>query len=215
MGNGPAQDNTEPIGRRVILRGAQANYWFGEGSAGMTEAEWTHCTDPAAMLVALRGVATDQALRKFCAACCRRIWGLLSDERSRRAVEMAERLVAGAASESELAAARRGATAAWTKAKAAEKAAEARVYNAFDAVVWQVAEMFATAADAARWACAADVARAAAKVAETAAEAAAIAALNDYQDTEAAQVGERRALCDLLRQLVGNPFRRGAQESAG
>jgi hypothetical protein len=167
------------------------------------------------MLLALRGVATDQALRGFCAACCRRIWGLLPDERSRRAVELAERFVAGAASELELAAALQGAEGAWAEAKVAEEAAEARVHSAFDAVAWQDAEMLATAAEAARWASAPDVAGAAMRVAAAAAAAAAIAALDVYQDWAAAQAGERRALCDLLRQMIDNPFRRGAQPSAG
>jgi hypothetical protein len=179
----------------------------------MTDAEWTECADPASMLLALRGIASDRVVRGFCAACCRRIWGLMRDERSRRSVEVAERFLAGAASELELATARRDAEVAWAEAKAAEEAAEARVVTAFDAAAWQDAEMLATAASAARWVSAADVAVVAAELAEAAAGAAAIAALDIYQSGEAALAGERWELCNLLRQMVNRPFNKESQGS--
>ncbi len=61
----------------------------------MTEAEWLVCGEPTPMLEFLRGRVSDRKLRLFACSCARRIWSLLADVRSQRAVEVAELLADG------------------------------------------------------------------------------------------------------------------------
>ena len=67
----------------------------------MAEAEWLKCTEPEKMLAFVGAKASDRKLRLFACACCRRIWHLLADERSRRVIEVAERYADGLVSEDE------------------------------------------------------------------------------------------------------------------
>jgi len=63
----------------------------------MTEAEWLSCTDPKPMLEFLVGTTTTRKLHLFAVSCCRRIWHLLTDERSRCLVKTVEQYADGLA----------------------------------------------------------------------------------------------------------------------
>jgi hypothetical protein len=90
----------------------------------MTEAEWwLGCCDPRRMLGFLWGRASDRKLRLFVVACCRRLRQLLTDERSRKAVEAAELFADGQVTREDLGTAGRVASQAasegWSAAAAA------------------------------------------------------------------------------------------------
>jgi hypothetical protein len=66
----------------------------------MSEAVWLRSDNPKEML-GLLTEASDRKFRLFSCASCRRIWRFLTDERSRDAVEVAERYADGVANEEE------------------------------------------------------------------------------------------------------------------
>ncbi len=74
---------------------------MGRKKRGLTERQWLTCDDPAVMLAFLRGKVRDRKLRLFAAACCRIVWGLLTEPVSRRAVQTAERAADGEANPAE------------------------------------------------------------------------------------------------------------------
>jgi hypothetical protein len=119
-------------------------------------------------IVTQEGVLTDKQLRLFACRCVREAWHLLTDPRSREAVEVAERFANGEAMKEELAAAKAAAeAAAWEAAKAAAEAAKAAAKAAAEAAkaaAWEAAEVAEAAAMAAAWATA-EVAEAAAMAA--------------------------------------------------
>lgn len=73
----------------------------------MTAQEWSECTDPDLMIELLeeRGQLDDARLRKYCCACCRRVWDRLGPW-TQKALEVAERYTRGEATDAELATAR-------------------------------------------------------------------------------------------------------------
>jgi len=152
----------------------------------MDEAGWLVSNNPERMLQFIKGSVSDRKLRLFAVACCRRIWHMLTDERSRQAVEVAERFADGQCAEGDLEAAQRAAQAAQT-------------YQGADIMT---AEDYATlASDVAFWI--AD--RAAGSVSHsTLAAAACNPNLGWFDD---GRESESIAQASLLRDICGNPFR--------
>lgn len=68
----------------------------------MDEEDWLACAEPAKMLEFVKEKASDRKFRLFGCSCCRRIWHLIADPRSRQAVEASERFAEGTLSETEL-----------------------------------------------------------------------------------------------------------------
>jgi hypothetical protein len=71
-----------------------------------TQAEWLACGDPNPMLEIMRSKASDRKVRLFAVGCCRLTLTDLTPDRSRHAVEIAERFADGLASKEELLGAR-------------------------------------------------------------------------------------------------------------
>jgi hypothetical protein len=68
----------------------------------VTEAEWLACDEPETLLERSGFGNSARKSRLLAVACCRRIWDQFVDDRSRRAVEVAERYADGVATDSEL-----------------------------------------------------------------------------------------------------------------
>ena len=116
----------------------------------MTETEWLASTDPQPMLEYLRGKVSDRKLRLFACACARQSRHLLDDQRSRTAVEVAEKYADGLATKEELVAAR----------NATENATENTAWDTAWDTAWYTAWYTAWSAS---WAAARDAARDAAR----------------------------------------------------
>jgi len=171
---------------------------------------WETCADPDALLWALErlGYNDIQVLRLWTCWCIRQIWEQLTDERSRAAVEIAERYAVGEATEEELKAAR---DAAWDAARYAARngAWDTACNGAWAAAcngAWAGARNGARAAARnGTW----DTARAAAISARDTARAATISA------REAAREAARAAQCGRLREVIPWPAVRQLLTAAG
>jgi hypothetical protein len=166
----------------------------------MTEEDWLACTDPAPVLAFLRSRKTflsragRRKLRLYACACCRGVWHLLRDQRSRHAIEAAERHVDGAATSEEL----------WAADQAAG-AAEDAVASRSMPPAYHAASAACAAANpqiTRQWGAAL-----AAKEAALARQKAAGRGRPDAWTASQVQPEERRWLACLLHDIFGNPFR--------
>lgn len=166
----------------------------------MTEAEWLACEDPPALLQALRHDASPRKLRLFAVTCCKDIWANLTDERSRKAVELAERHADDALGRGELDGGRSGAQGAFQDAITPE---------CYEAGEPQTTEC------AGAWAAALTLAPVAQEVAPRIAYLAANAVkLAPGADPDVSFLQACLQQCALIREVFGNPFRRVAFDPA-
>ena len=163
----------------------------------MNEQEWLKSTNPAAMLRFLSGTATNRKLACFACTCCRRIWPLLIDDRSRTSVEVVEQFIDNRTNSDQL-----------IQAIDAHEKSE----NSYDAKLAWWAVFRLPMCVLVNWR--GDEIDRAIIVANGAAEAAGDRNVRNYDDDEAAEVdfrlgsmAERKVQCDFVRDIFGNPFR--------
>jgi hypothetical protein len=89
---------------RILWTSTELSLEFGMTGkeALMTEAEWLAGVDPRPLWEFIRCTISRRKTRLLACACCRSIWHLLADERSRWAVEVGERLADGLAEPQEI-----------------------------------------------------------------------------------------------------------------
>ncbi|HYT94756.1 MAG TPA: hypothetical protein VEL76_38925 [Gemmataceae bacterium] len=167
----------------------------------MTEQEWDNRDVPGPLLAFVRRRASARKLRLFACACGYRLWHLFEDKRSRKAVSGAERYADGLVSDRELRAVCDAANAAyqrrWRPADMHVSDREEPSPAAFVAVCIASAEPFgylsqipgSTFLDY-------------------------VVAARLAGDPELNHQAEWRALTDLLRDIVGNPFRTATADPA-
>jgi hypothetical protein len=157
----------------------------------MTPEEWERCDDPDRMLEFLGRKASDRKLRLFLCASCRRTWHVLTDERSRKAIEASERFADRLITQRQLMAARGAAQQAAFKVLNTDRrdAALERAVQAAHEVA-QSAQTIPSRAQLMSWLPGQIVNRVI-----SCAEARGIPRSN-----------ERRQLAALLRDVIGNPF---------
>jgi hypothetical protein len=185
----------------------------------MTETHWLACTDWDVMLHFFHRMASNRQWCLFACACCRRIWHLHADSRSRAAVEVCEHFADGQATEEEVAAARTAAEAAWNDACATLRDTDypsAQAYMSFTCKpgdnVRSMANYPAAAAEIhAAGAATGPNPASAAEAAAWAAVSPAVWKLSEhaagFASFETVRKVEEVAQCHLIRDIFGNPSR--------
>ena len=104
--------------------------WALENCSTMQEVWDTSKPEWLVWVATRRGVLTDKELRLFAVWCCRQIWHLITDERSRDAVDVAEQYATGEATAAQLGVAEAGARAAMAARDAAARDARDAAWDA-------------------------------------------------------------------------------------
>lgn len=163
----------------------------------MTESEWLNCIDPRPMLDFLQGEASDRKLWLFSCGCCRRHWHVM-DARCREAVEVGELYADGRESYDRLMESAEEAYCRRSDVLAHDPLAEAVAVAAAFAVVdiknRDSALPFRTTAETVKDACD-DVVSVAERKEPVGAS------------RQAATNAEHSAQAELLREIIGDPFR--------
>ncbi|HEY8505395.1 MAG TPA: hypothetical protein VIL46_12500 [Gemmataceae bacterium] len=150
----------------------------------MGEHEWLTSADPEAMLAWLGGRCEDRKLRLFAVACCRQVWHFFTDPYARQAVEAAEYYADGRAT--------------WDQLRTARDLLRRRCAAATgDSAAVSRAALHAAETDSPPWRSSVEVIRA-------------VSELYDY----GTWLHQRAEQAELLRDLIGNPFRPVAFDAA-
>jgi hypothetical protein len=191
-----------PLTRMLMTENEWLSIWKREATfrqqvdTPMTANEWFAATEPKPLLEFLRGKVSERKSRLFGVACCRRIWHLLSDLRSRNAVEVAERYADGRASSAELATTREEAKDAYRDGSDAIYRLRTDIERphslAPHGAAMHVADVSDWAINNVSWATAYSV----------------FNNISPYTqaDVDAIVIPEKAAQLPLLRCIVGNPF---------
>jgi hypothetical protein len=155
----------------------------------MTEAQWSKCTDPMALLHVMEGKASDRKLRLFASSCGRLLWPQYYDERSRTAVEVSERFAEGLTDKGEM---KRASTGAARAMSTAFQARQRKTRKVLDPIV--------NVGNLAGFACTPRAYTAAVMTARLARESLVLT------QPKTSPVSAGKTICDLFRHIVGNPF---------
>ncbi len=178
--------------------------WHAESRCGertVTEGEWTATVDAEQLVAALPSESSNRKLRLFGVGCCRRIWPMLKDSRSRQAIDVVERYADGGATDGELEEAGAGAEASFRDLRQ-ETTAAGSEWDREPVVLASSAVWTATVTPT-------ELAEDAYSLGEhmIGVAAQASAASDSYSDESLAQ-------SSLLRDIFGNPFRPVAFDAA-
>ncbi len=149
----------------------------------MTEAQWLACEDPQKMIAFVRGVASERKLRLVAVGFCRQAWRWVKDPLHRRVVQAAEDFADGQITSDDLEVAR---SAAWasshqSKTSFANQAARAVAGESPGAAAHQAQRLVVQQL----WR----------------------KTPHSYADLPDTKRKVQQCQCDLLREIIGNPFR--------